>query len=105
MKNHLKQVEIIEKDKVKDVVKSFKGRFFYAEFTKKNGEHRKMISRTGVKKFLSDNPNKKERPKNSSLITVWDTDYRAYRNIPINRLERIHGDNVEYEIVYQNTEQ
>lgn len=72
-------------------IKESNGQFFSIEFEKRTtGELRIMRCRTGVKKFLAENPT---RPgvnfaANYSLC-VYDVDKGGYRTIPVEGITRI----------------
>lgn len=81
-----------KQEAVKQQINSTKGRFFGVEFTKKNGEYRVMLCRTGVTKYL--NPNAKPRKKNNEVQIVYDVHKKAYRSFRLESVKRIN--NVKY---------
>ena len=60
-------------------VKSTNSTMFTVIFRKADGEFRKMYCKTGIKRFLSKNPNKKKY-KQSKNITVYDCEKKQYRS-------------------------
>jgi len=57
------------------------GKWFRVDFVKKNGEKRKMICRSGVKKHLRGGKMAYD-PTERGLKVVFDAQKRAYRMIP-----------------------
>lgn len=65
------------------------GKIFSVTFTRRmNGEERKMVCRTGVKKYLKGG----EAPYNPSekgLLCVFDMESRGYRSIPVDEIKHL----------------
>lgn len=61
-------------------VKDTNSTMFTVLFVKANGELRKMYCKTGVKRFLSKNPNKAKKKSFGENITVWDCEKKQYRS-------------------------
>ena len=83
----------INKDKAKQLIEGTKGQIFSGLFIKKNGQHRLMNARTGVKKHLKENA--KPRPYDPikhDLITVFD------RMINLNTLQKLIINKTIYKI-------
>jgi hypothetical protein len=55
------------------------GKFFRVVFTKKNGERRHMVARTGVKSYLRGGSSRVSHLPH--LMTVFDVQKLEYRNI------------------------
>jgi len=90
-----KTVDTISKEDAKFLIKNTKGRFFEAEFVKKNGTLRKINARLGVKAYLHGG----SLPYNAEakgLIPVFDVQKRAYRMINLNTLKKLKIGNEEY---------
>ena len=74
----LKELATKDKEKVRKLISSTKGKFFRVIFTKRtNGELRTMDCRTGVSKFIKKDKNGNGKglafkPKDHDLIPVWD---------------------------------
>ena len=62
--------------------------FFSATFVKKNGEIRKMLCRTGVKKYLKGG---QKRYDYDDILTVYDVQKKGYRTIPLGRLLTVNA--------------
>ena len=89
----------INKDKAKQLIEGTKGQIFSGLFIKKNGQHRLMNARTGVKKHL--NPNAKKQPYNPikyDLITVYDMSNKGYRMLNLNTLQKLIINKIIYKI-------
>jgi len=63
----------------KQAIEQTRGKFFSASFIKKDGSERKMLARTGVKKYLRGGEN--THKNHSNLVTVWDCQKKNYRSI------------------------
>lgn len=93
----LKELNTKDKEKVRKLIESTKGRFFRVIFTKRtNGEPRIMDCRTGVAKFTNGGGRKYD-PADKDLVCVWDL--RAwsmekgdsgYRSINLRTVKEIH---------------
>lgn len=61
------------------------GKIFSVRFKKRtDGSIREMICRTGVKKYLKDDPKKPGiNFKANNLISVYDMEAKGYRSIPL----------------------
>ncbi len=76
------------------------GKFFSVKFIKRTtGELREMLCRTGVKKYLKNNP---ERPginfKENYLIPVYDVQKKEYRAISIEGIREVKIGGVWYRV-------
>lgn len=72
---------------IKQLISGNKGKIFSVHFVKKDGSLRKMICRTGVRKYLNDPT--KAAPINLSkgnVITVFDMKEVNYRSFDLSRL-------------------
>jgi len=58
------------------------GRFFKVGFVKANGEQRQMLCKLGVTKYLKGG----EAYNSEAMLTVFDVDKLAYRNVNLNTL-------------------
>ena len=88
----------IARENLKDFIKKTNGKFFTAEFHKKDGTVRKMNARLGVKKYLKGGENKVEgidRP----YITVYDVKAKGYRTINLHTTEKIKFGKEVWEVV------
>lgn len=75
------------------MVKSSKGRWFSCEFIKADGEVRKMVARTGVKKHLKG----VGKARKENLLTVYETRV-GYRTINVDTLKSFKIGNFEYKV-------
>ena len=89
----------INRDKAKELIKQTNGQIFSGLFIKKDGTHRLMNARTGVKKHLK--PNAKPRPYDPikhDLITVYDMSNKGYRMLNLNTLQKLIINKIIYKI-------
>lgn len=75
------------------ILKSNKGKVFTVGFTKQNGEFREMNCRLGVVKHLVGGKSTTAHKKN--LVTVFDMQKKAYRNINVDTLKFMRTGGVE----------
>lgn len=75
-------------NEIKKLKQKLKGKFFSAEFIKKNGELRKIHARLGVIKHLKGGT-KKYDAESRNLLTVYDLQTRQYRTINVGTLRSI----------------
>lgn len=75
-------------DFVQNAIDSTKGKFFSAEFIKKDGSVRFMLCRNGVKKGLKGGE-LKYNPRERGNAVVWDVKKSAYRTIPLSRVIKL----------------
>ena len=68
-------------------IRGTNGKFFSVIFTKKNGEVRHMVARTGVKSYLRGGSNRVSHLPH--LMTVFDVQKLEYRNINLNTVSKI----------------
>lgn len=80
------------------------GKTFTVEFTKKNGEHRVMNARLGVKKGKTGK-GLKYRPTERGLLPVYDMQKQGFRMINFDTIQRvtIHGRVIE-NLAYSDSE-
>lgn len=74
---------------------------FYAEFTKKNGDLRKMTCRFGVKSYLKGGEwanGNAGKPEDHWLAIVFDMGKVGYRSIPVKRLHLLRVEGQEYRV-------
>lgn len=77
---------------LQDHKKRGKGKIFSATFTKKDGSHREMLCRFGVKSYLRGGEwanGQAASPEQHCLAIVFDMGKKAYRSIPIQRLHQV----------------
>jgi len=79
-----------------DILSNTKGKFFSVVFTKRSdGTTRKMLCRTGVKKY-TNGEGLKYSPNLHGLIPVYSILDKEYRSIPINGIQRFTAHGVEF---------
>jgi len=69
-------------------IQETKGKIFSVEFIKKNGEKRKMVCRTGVKKGTSG-VGMKYDPIQKGLLPVFDMQKGAFRMINLQTITKL----------------
>jgi len=80
---------IINIKKAIEIIKS--GKFFSAEFVKKDGSVRTICARSGVKKYLKPNAKPQSyNPKELGYATVFDLQEKDYRLINLQTLIRVN---------------
>jgi hypothetical protein len=75
-------------DKAIELMKS--GRFFSAEFVKKDGSTRKILARTGVKKYVTGK-GMAWSPSERGYVSVYDVQKKEYRLINTKTLTKINN--------------
>ena len=88
----------LSKVKAISLINNTKGKFFTAEFIKKDGTPRKMVARTGVTKHLKGGKNNVVKDSNS-YVSVYDVQKKGYRVINLDTLKSLKVNHTEYEIV------
>ncbi len=68
---------------MKHFINQTKGKFFTVMYKKADGEIRKVVARTGVKKHLKGYGLPKHSPDN---ITVWDAVNKGYRTLKVDNI-------------------
>jgi hypothetical protein len=76
------------------------GKFFSVRFLKKDGSMRDMVARLGVVKHVKDSSKPYVPKPFNNVLTVWDTQKREYRAIPLDRVESIKISGNETQVVY-----
>lgn len=82
---------------IKEVIESSNGKVFTVNFIKKNGEERTMTARLGVKKHLRGGESTTAHL--DYLITAFDMQKKAYRNINVNTVRWIKANKEFKEVV------
>ena len=88
----------IARENLKDFIKATNGRFFSADFFKKDGSKRHINARLGVKKHLKGGVNKVEAP-DRPYMTVWDAQKKGYRTLNLHTVDRLYMGGTVYEVV------
>lgn len=79
------------KTKAIEIIKS--GKFFSCEFVKKDGSIRKLVGRSGVKKYLKKGGKPAYKASDMGLITVYELKV-GYKNVPVYNLMKVNGKKV-----------
>lgn len=78
------------------------GKVFSVSFAKKDGSHRDMQCRFGVKSYLKGGTwanGTAGKPSDHALAIVYDMANNGYRSIPINRLHRLKLNKQEFKVI------
>lgn len=68
---------------------------FRINFVKQNGEHRTMYAKTGIKRHLSKNPNKRKVLNvNSDIMRVFDCESKSYKSFKLSSVTEFSCRNV-----------
>lgn len=68
---------------------------FRVNFVKQNGEHRTMYAKTGIKRYLSKNPNKRKVSNvNNDIIRVFDCESKSYKSFKLSSVTEFSCRNV-----------
>jgi len=93
-------MQTINKERAKELIEQSNNKIFSAEFTKKDGSHRLMNARLGVKKGLKENPKPQPYdPKKYNLIRVYDMQINKYRMINLETLKKLSINKIIYKII------
>lgn len=97
----------IQKEKYDNIKAALRGTtcFFSVTFYKKNGEIRKMVARTGVKKYVKGNYTGRNTTNFPMYITVFDVQKKAYRKINVRTVREIKMFHVTYSFDFPITVQ
>lgn len=68
---------------------------FRVTFVKQNGEHRTMYAKTGIKRHLSKNPNKRKVSNaNNDIMRVFDCESKSYKSFKLSSVTEFSCRNV-----------
>ena len=88
----------IARENLKEFIYNTNGKIFTIEFVKKNGEHRVMNCRLGVKKYLRGGRNN-VTGLDKPYIIVFDLKNKQYRAVNLRTARKIKFKNIEYEVI------
>ena len=98
-------MKTINRNKAKELIKESKGNIFSSTFIKKDGTHRLLTARLGVKKGLKENARPRPYdPDKYNLVVVYDMTLakqqveRPYRMLNINTLLTLNINKTNYKI-------
>lgn len=71
-------------EQLRSTINSTHSRMFVVRFTKQDGTERTMYAKTGVKRHLSKNPNKRKVSNtNQNLVRVYDCESKSYKSFKL----------------------
>ena len=71
-------------EQLRSTIASTNSRMFVVRFTKQDGTERVMYAKTGVKRHLSKNPNKRKVSNtNPNLVRVYDCESKSYKSFKL----------------------
>ena len=71
-------------EQLRSTIASTHSRMFVVRFTKQDGTTRVMYAKTGVKRYLSKNPNKRKvSSTNPNIVRVYDCESKSYKSFKL----------------------
>lgn len=71
-------------EQLRSTINSTHSRMFVVRFTKQDGTIRTMYAKTGVKRHLSKNPNKRKVTNiNPNIVRVYDCESKSYKSFKL----------------------
>lgn len=71
-------------EQLRYTIDSTNSRMFVVRFTKQDGSTRVMYAKTGIKRYLSKNPNKRKICNtNQNLVRVYDCESKSYKSFKL----------------------
>lgn len=71
-------------EQLRTAINSTHSRMFVVRFTKQDGTTRVMYAKTGVKRHLSKNPNKRKVSNtNPNIVRVYDCESKSYKSFKL----------------------
>ena len=71
-------------EQLRSTIASTHSRMFVVRFTKQDGSTRVMYAKTGVKRHLSKNPNKRTVSNtNPNIVRVYDCESKSYKSFKL----------------------
>ena len=71
-------------EQLRSTIASTHSRMFVVRFTKQDGTTRVMYAKTGVKRHLSKNPNKRKvSSTNPNIVRVYDCESKSYKSFKL----------------------
>lgn len=87
----------ITSETAKQIIHDTDGKIFSVSFTKKDGSHREMNARLGVKKHLKGGK-PAFNPEDYNMLFVFDVHKEGYRTIPFDRLLEVRFKGKKYNV-------
>ena len=77
-------MDTINIEQLRSTINSTHSRMFVVRFTKQDGSERVMYAKTGVKRHLSKNPNKRKVSNtNPNIVRVYDCESKSYKSFKL----------------------
>ena len=71
-------------EQLRSTIASTHSRMFVVCFTKQDGSERTMYAKTGIKRHLSKNPNKRKVSNtNPNIVRVYDCESKSYKSFKL----------------------
>lgn len=71
-------------EQLRSTIASTHSRMFVVSFIKQDGTTRTMYAKTGLKRFLSKNPNKRKVQRNNNdVVCVFDMESKSYKSFKL----------------------
>ena len=71
-------------EQLRSTIASTHSRMFVVRFTKQDGIERVMYAKTGIKRCLSKNPNKRKVQNiNPNIVRVYDCESKSYKSFKL----------------------
>ena len=71
-------------EQLRSTIASTHSRMFVVRFTKQDGSTRVMYAKTGIKRCLSKNPNKRKIQNiNPNIVRVYDCESKSYKSFKL----------------------
>ena len=71
-------------EQLRSTIASTHSRMFVVRFTKQDGSTRTMYAKTGIKRHLSKNPNKRKVSNtNPNIVRVYDCESKSYKSFKL----------------------
>ncbi|MEG0153289.1 MAG: SH3 beta-barrel fold-containing protein [Cellulosilyticaceae bacterium] len=87
-------MKVIDTEQLRKEIKKTNASLFRVSFVKANGEHRTMYAKTGIKRHLSKNPNKRVvKNVNQDIVRVYDCQSKSYKSFKLSSVFEFVGNN------------
>ena len=71
-------------EQLRSTIASTHSRMFVVSFIKQDGTERTMYAKTGIKRYLSKNPNKRKVSNtNPNIVRVYDCESNSYKSFKL----------------------
>ena len=87
-------MKAINTEQLRKEINKTNASLFRVSFVKANGEHRTMYAKTGIKRHLSKNPNKRVvKNVNQDIVRVYDCQSKSYKSFKLSSVTEFVGNN------------